>query len=104
MIIFNDYICFAHKEMRPYGVVPVVNSLVVQWRVGGRLFRTSKQYVLRCRAAKGCLRDGCRVDHSSLLLFFMVLNGWGIVLTSGRLDQQRLNRLDIRTEDDLGYK
>lgn len=35
LLIFNDYICFAYKEMRPYGVVPVVNSLVVHgnWEI-----------------------------------------------------------------------
>jgi len=35
LIIFNDYIMFSLVEMRPYGVVPVVNSLVVsgKWEV-----------------------------------------------------------------------
>lgn len=43
MIIFNDYICFAYKEMRPYGVVPVVNSLVTRggWEVACFAFQNN---------------------------------------------------------------
>jgi hypothetical protein len=43
MIIFNDYICFSHKEMRPYGVVPVVNSLVSHgdWEVACFAFQNN---------------------------------------------------------------
>jgi hypothetical protein len=29
-LIFNDYIYFSHTDMRPYGVVPVVNALCVE--------------------------------------------------------------------------
>jgi hypothetical protein len=43
MIIFNDYICFAYKEMRPYGVVPVVNSLVAHgnWEIACFAFQNN---------------------------------------------------------------
>lgn len=43
MIIFNDYVCFSHKEMRPYGVVPVVNSLVTNggWEVACFAFQNN---------------------------------------------------------------
>ena len=35
VLIFNDYISFSYIDMRPYGIVPVVNSLVAsgKWEV-----------------------------------------------------------------------
>jgi hypothetical protein len=43
MLIFNDYIPFAYKEMRPYGVVAVANSMVVHgnWEVAAFAFQNN---------------------------------------------------------------
>jgi len=53
MIIFNDYICFSHKEMRPYGVVPVVNSLVAngEWEVACFAFQNNMYCDIALRRA-----------------------------------------------------
>jgi hypothetical protein len=53
MIIFNDYICFAHKEMRPYGIVPVVNSLVTngEWEVACFAFQNNMYCDIALRRA-----------------------------------------------------
>ena len=53
MLIFNDYIPFAYKEMRPYGVVAVVNSMVVHgnWEVAGFAFQNNMYCDIALRRA-----------------------------------------------------
>jgi hypothetical protein len=53
ILIFNDYIPFAYKEMRPYGVVAVVNSMVVhgRWEVAGFAFQNNMYCDIALRRA-----------------------------------------------------
>jgi hypothetical protein len=53
ILIFNDYIPFAYKEMRPYGVVAVVNSLVVHegWEVACFAFQNNMYCDIALRRA-----------------------------------------------------
>ena len=53
MLIFNDYIPFAYKEMRPYGVVAVVNSMVVHgnWEVAAFAFQNNMYCDIALRRA-----------------------------------------------------
>lgn len=53
MIIFNDYIYFSHKEMRPYGIVPVVNSLAAngEWEVACFAFQNNMYCDIALRRA-----------------------------------------------------
>jgi len=41
ILVFNDYILFDHMAMAPYGIVPVVNRMLVDegWRVVGFAFQ-----------------------------------------------------------------
>ena len=59
LLVFNDYIMFSQADMRPFGIVPVVNSLCVDegWEIVGFALQKKLYCDVEARQAWPCLES-----------------------------------------------